>query len=124
MRDNKIDRHKVIIFVRRYGKPFRFYRFKKDDYGEPSENIESINIQGVFHVGSIYVSQNTNDGSKSRSKPQPQILALFEDSIGIANGDILKYRGNTFKVIELQDLNNWGIALDISLELVDSGTRF
>ena len=124
MRGNEIDRHKVIIFVRRYGKPFRFYRSKKDDYGEPSEDIKNINIKGVFHVGSIYVTQNTNDGSKSRSKPQPQILALFEDSIGIANGDILKYRGNTFKVIELQDLNNWGIALDISLELVDSGTRF
>ena len=43
MRGNKIDRHKVIIFVRRYGKPFRFYRSKKDDYGEPSEDIENIN---------------------------------------------------------------------------------
>lgn len=69
MRGNEIDRHKVIIFVRRYGKPFRFYRFKKDDYGEPLEDIENINIKGVFHEGSIYVSQNTMMDQKVEVNP-------------------------------------------------------
>lgn len=124
LRNIEFERHKVLIFLKRYGKQFCFYRQGKNEYGEPTGNKEEISVLGVFHEGAIYVSQNTNDGTKSRSKPQPQILILSDDNCKIKNGDNLQYGNNLYEVTELQDFNKLGIAFDISLEVIDNVSRY
>ena len=108
--------------IKHHGTEFTFKSFKLDEFNEPTKDYDEIQIKGLFHQSKSYVSSQTTNGTISRSKPKPMILTLIDEiSSSIQMNDIVKYHGNTYKVIESNDLNNLGIALDISLEMIDNG---
>lgn len=117
------DISKVSRAIDTHGQNFVFTRSGKDDYGQPSHETTQIEIKGLFHQTRGYITKNTSDGTVSRSKPQPQIMTLVTpNSSAILPKDKLVYCGKTYTVTGVDDIGNLGVALDISLELIDDGT--
>lgn len=52
-----------------------------------------------------------------QSKKVPTILTLKENAIGIEQGDYTEIAGNKYKVTGVLDVQNYGIVVDISLEM-------
>lgn len=110
--------------IKTHGQDFIFKRAELDINNEPTDRYNTVaTIQGLFHQTRGYITKNTNDGTQSRSKPQPQILTLLsEGSKLLLLGDELEYNQKRYTVTGVDDINNLGIALDISLEEIDNGT--
>ena len=47
------------------------------------------------------------------------ILCLYEDGIRVGKDDKVEMQNNTYKVTGINDVNNLGVAFEISLELLD-----
>ena len=104
--------------IKQNGKEYVFYRYGKNKFGEIDKEVkEEININGIFHESNGYVSVTTEDGAQYRSKKSPMIIAAFEDASKILIGDFLEYNGKVYEVTEITDINDFGIAGDISLEV-------
>ena len=111
---NKIDRQ-----IKTNGQEFTFTRFVEDEYHQVSdEESEEIKLSGIFHTSNSYIQQETQAGAKTFSKQVPMILTLYEDGIKVKTSDMVIINGNKYKVNTINDVNNFGIAIDISLEQV------
>lgn len=117
--------HKVEREIKTHGSAYSFERIPVDDYGEyklgePREQVCTIN--GIYHISKGYITQTGTDASTVRSKGQPMILCVIDDnSKKIKNNDICFLNGAFYKVIEKNDIQNYGIIYDISLEVVLNG---
>lgn len=109
--------------IKTHGQTFTFLRDGKNRYGEPTgTKTEVTSVQGLFHQSRGFITKDTSDGTTSRTKPQPQILCLSGDDVKlIQQGDTLEYSGQLYTVTGVDDVNNLGIACDISLEMFDNG---
>lgn len=110
--------------IKAHGQTFTFKRHGKNRHGEPDgTKTVVVSIQGLFHQTRGFITKNTSDGTVSRSSPQPQILCLSgDDTKLIQQGDLLEYSGQDYTVTGVDDVNNLGLACEISLELFDNGT--
>lgn len=121
------EREKVKRNILMHGCEFTFSRVHKDDFGEDTGTTETVvTLQGLFHQSRSYISQSTGSdtGRIIRTKPQPMILALLNEySELILADDIVTYNQAKYRVTGKNDLNNLGIAYDISLELIDDGKK-
>lgn len=119
-----LQRHKLAKSIDHYGKTYTFTRQKQNDFGEP-EGLPNpvLTIKGLWHESQSYVTLNSQEGSVVRSKPSPQIMVLWEGDFPLEQGDLLEFRGYTYKVTGFHDPTNLGISIDISLEVVLSGNR-
>lgn len=124
--NKNFDRNKIKRFVERYGKEFTFKHFLVDEYGERKKDEEplEIKITGVFHEVNSYITENVQDGTISRRKPQPMILVLATENFEVTHGDVVTYCNTDYEVVETLNVNNLGVAFDISLQVVDDGTGF
>ena len=105
-----------------HGQEFTFHRPELNQYNEPTSNETLITLQGLFHQTRGYITRNITDGTISRSQPQPMVLALVNpESQSLRINDYMLYCNNKYLVTGINDINNLGIALEISLELIDNG---
>lgn len=112
---NKIQRQ-----LQLNGQDLTFVRYGVDEYKQISDEVkESINIRGLFHTTNSYIKNADTEGARLVSKPQPMILALYEDGNKIQKDDEVEMQGRKYKVTASNDINNFGVAIDISLELVN-----
>lgn len=116
------DISKIKRAIDTHGQSFTFLHPGANDYGEPTDNYGSITVKGLFHQTRGYITKNVTDGTISRSKPQPQILTLYDITSTIKLGDKLNFAGHTYNVTGVDNIGNLNIALDISLEMIDNGT--
>lgn len=116
------DIAKIARAINTHGQEFVFLRHGEDDYGQPIEQTSQITIKGLFHQTRSYITKNITDGTIARSKPSPQILTLFNNTSMIELKDELDFCGKRYTVTGVDNIGNLGIALDISLELIDDGT--
>lgn len=109
---NKIKRS-----IKIEGRSFTFIRYGLDEYKQRS-NVpeESIEVQGIYHTTNTYVKENNLEGARTKSKLQPMILMLYEDGVKLQRDDVVQIQENTYKVVALNDVNNFGVAYDVSLE--------
>lgn len=117
--------HKVEREIRTHGSAYNFERIPVDEYGEykleePREQVCTVN--GIYHISKGYITQTSADSSTVRSKGQPMILCVIDDnSKKIKNNDICFLAGAHYRVIEKNDIQNYGIIYDISLEVILDG---
>lgn len=118
-----MELHKVAKEISWHGTTYDLFRDKTDKYGEPTkEEPEKVaTICGLFHVSKGYITENIQDGTRTHSKGQPMLLVAYEDSENIQNGDFLEINKNKYKVIEKNNIQEYNIVTDISLELVLNG---
>ncbi len=117
------DIAKVKRAIKTHGQQFTFKHYGKNDFGEPTGEYTSVSFQGLFHQTRGYITKTLSDGTISRTKPQPQILALVDEfSTSLVIDDELEYNNFVYRVIGINDVNQLGVALDISLEVLDDGS--
>lgn len=116
-------RELILRNIKTHGQTFTFKRTETNRYGEPTgANTEVVSVQGLFHQSRGYITKTVSDGTVSRGKPQPQILCLLDAAVKlIQQGDTLNYMDQVYTVTGVDDVNNLGIACEISLELFDNG---
>lgn len=117
------ERRKLEKELQRNGKPFVFLRKKENQYGEPvNDEIVVTKILGLFHEQSVVSQLNTVEGMQYRTKKTPMILCLYSREIEkIKLGDYVLFNGKRFNFVSTENINEWNLIADISLELVDNG---
>ena len=126
MINTNFESYKIKREIKRSGINFEFKRYKKNKFGEPSDELEIVgNVKGIYHEqnGSIQIS--TNDTTQTRTKKIPMILCLYEDaaSLNLQIGDVLKFNNKAYKVTGIVNIQEWNIISDISLEVIDIGVQ-
>ena len=125
MRSNilKMELHKIEREIKVHGKEYTFLRTKTDAYGEPTnEEPEQVAVVcGLFHITKGYVSKNVQDATITHSKGQPMLLVCCSDADGIFPGDYFVENGNTYKVVGKNNVQEYNIVADFSLEVVLDG---
>lgn len=117
------DIAKVKRAINTHGKQFTFKHYSKNNFGEPTGEYTSISVKGLFHQTRGYITKNVSDGTIYRSKPQPQILTLVSnDATSLTIDDELTYNNSIYRVVGVDDVNQLGVALNISLEVFDNGS--
>lgn len=104
-----------------HGKQYEVYRNVTDQYGEITDREFVADINGIFHTEKGYITEQVSDGTNKRTKGNPKILTTFEDGKNIINGDYIKIGGLLYKVTDCNNIQNFDIAIDISLEVVLNG---
>lgn len=119
----KMELHKVLREIQIHGTEYTFFRKKVDKYGEPTkEEPEQIaNVKGLFHVSKGYITQNIQDGTRTHSKGQQMLMVAYENTREIQTDDFLIINENTYKVVEKNNIQEYNIVTDISMELVLDG---
>lgn len=118
MLNSKFLKNKIERQINLNGQEFIFIRYKEDEYHQVSdEEKEEIYVKGIFHTTNSFVKANTSDASVVRSKPQPMILTLYEQGLLIKINDKVVINEETYKVVDINDVNSFNVACDISLEI-------
>jgi hypothetical protein len=112
--ENKLKRQ-----LKTNGVEYEFIGVKENAYHELVESEVKIKIKGIYHESNSYESEVISTGSVTHSKPQPMILCLLEDAIEINVGYKVEYGTKKFEVISKNDIQDYGVACDISLKEVE-----
>ena len=120
-------KNKITRQIKWNGKSFTFIRYKENDYHEKNYNeVEmEVTLKGVFHEGGGYggmlnIELYSRDGGRTVTKMKPMILCLKNDDSTILDiDDVVKVGDYIYKVVEKNDIQNLGIAFEISLEIVN-----
>ena len=119
------DISKIKYILNMHGQMYEFKRKSTDDFAEETDDepISVTTVKGLFHQVRGHIDKQTSDGTIRRSKPQPALLVLInEDTQKILLQDFVVINETTYTVTGINNINNMGIAFDISMEMVDNGT--
>lgn len=120
----KMELHKVEREIKVSGRLYTFYREETDEYDELTGQIEEVaTIRGLFHVSKGYITSKISDATKIHGKGQPLIMMRYEEQMEIQNGDYVMINGNKYKVVEKNNIQEYCIVSDLSLELVLDGNN-
>lgn len=115
----KQELHKVVREINTHGSNYQFYRDKLNEYEEATGDIEEVaKINGLFHQTKSYISRKVTDATETRMKGQPLIMMGYEDSKSIQNGDKVKVAGNEYRVTGINNISEFCIISDVSLEAI------
>lgn len=115
-------RNKIKRQISWNGQELKFVRHKKNEYNELTSDVEEVKtFKALFHEGGGYggmlnIELYERDGARSVSRMKPMLLCLYEDAKDIIIDDEVKIGDNIFRVVEKNNIKNWNIAYEISLE--------
>lgn len=110
-------KHQVKNEIARSGQEYQFKRKKENEYHQIVGEEDVAIVKGIYHETNGYISLSKADASMIQSKKVPTILTLKENAAGIEQGDYTEIAGNKYKVTGILDIQNYGIVVDISLEM-------
>ena len=116
--------HKITREINQYGENYVFWRDDVDKYGEPTGTTRNIaDVKGIFHTERSYVSKNASDATTTHATGTPMILARYDDAKDINLADWLTINGKTFKVVDVNNIMEYNIVVNISLDEVVTDDR-
>lgn len=124
MINTKFEAYKIKRELKRSGIDYEFKRTEKDEFGEPTDELNVVGkLRGLYHEQNSSIQITTGDTTQTRTKKVPMILCLYEDaaSLVLQIGDIVKINAKTLKVTGVTNIQEWNLISDISLEVVDNG---
>ena len=114
----KFMKHQIKNEIKRSGsKEYAFKRKKENEYHQEIGEEDVAIVKGIYHETNGYISLSKSDSSYVQSKKVPYILTLIDDSSEIKQGDYTYISGRKYTVTGIVDIQNYGIAADISLEM-------
>jgi len=128
--NTKFEAYKLQRELARSGKEYCFTRAGRNAAGEPDwkTKTEVGSLKGVYHEINYFVKTETSEaatvrGTRGRPMKQPMILCLLESvkECGLLFGDVTVINGKMFRVTGVQDIQEWNLIADISLEVIDDG---
>lgn len=114
----EFEKAKLKRFITTHGAEYTFSKAGKNDFGEPQGEASVSVVKGVYHETQGYVTQSGADASTTKTKPQSLIMCSKEDSTNLSSGMTLQLKGKTYKLVDIRDVNQLGVAVDLSLEVV------
>ena len=124
MINTQFEAYKIKRELKRSGIDYEFKRTEKDEFGEPTDELNVVGkLRGLYHEQNSSIQITTGDTTQTRTKKVPMILCLYEDaaSLVLQIGDIVKINTKTLKVTGVTNIQEWNLISDISLEVVDNG---
>lgn len=128
MLNTKFEAYKISRELKRSGTEFIFRRPKLNEFNEPTKESKVICVvTGLYHEQNFHVSATTgntqNNTTQVRTKKMPMILCLYEDiePFKLQVGDQVEVGSHTYRVIDIANIQEWGIIADISLEVINVG---
>ena len=116
--------HKITREINQYGENCVFWRDDVDKYGEPTGTTRNIaDVKGICHTERSYVSKNASDATTTHATGTPMILARYDDAKDIKPADWLTINGKTFKVVDVNNIMEYNIVVNISLDEVVTDDR-
>lgn len=117
-------------FLSTGGQQFSFIKTEHNEYNEPTETVsQSRLILGVLHTSSYHYvtnSSSTSASSKIRSDSGFLIITSWESLFpgfsggkGLSPDMTVTIGGSVHKIIKVDNLHDWGIIAEISLEGID-----
>lgn len=125
MINTKFEAYKLKRELKRNGVLYEFVRKENNRFGEPDgETISICCVTGLYHEQNSNIQITTGDTTQTRTKKIPMILCVYDDFVDtfLRPGDFVIINDKKFKVTGIVNVQEWNIALDISLEVVDNGT--
>lgn len=129
MVNTRFEAYKLEREIKRSGTPFEFSRRTLNEFDEPTnlENLINITIPlwGLYHEQNSNVQIVTGDTTQIRNKKVPMILCLYKDFDvkKLKVGDLTRINGKILKVTGLVNIMEWNLIIDISLEAIDYGIQ-
>lgn len=114
---SEIELLKIRREIKRHGGEYIFSRRGVNDFGEPTEDIVTTNVKGLYHEDRGYISKTITEGAAIKSKPTPMLLCETALVREVKEKDELVINDNTYIVTGKNDLQNYGIVTNISMEL-------
>lgn len=112
--ENRIKR-----LLKTSGMTYTFTSIRTDEYNQPTaEGGENISILGVYHEQNSFISVTSSDAASIQRKKSPMILTLLDESVKkLKQGDVISIGEYSYKVSGISDIQNYGVAADIYLEM-------
>lgn len=110
--ENKVKRN-----IDTNGVEYHFVRYKVDKYSTKTNEIENHTIvKGIMHIQTSYAKRRSQESSVTTKKNSPMILCLFKDAMCVQAGDEVMISRKKYFVTHKENINNFNVAVDISLE--------
>lgn len=117
MQASKFLENKIRRQLSMNGVEYTFTCMGEDEYHQPVEASE-VSIIGIYHENNSFIKLQTTDAAELQRKKSPMILTIMdENSQTIKQGDTITIYGVKYKVASVSNIQNYGVALDISLEM-------
>lgn len=109
-------KHRMERLLKCKGKEYLFISKGEDEFHQPIDNSE-FSIVGVYHEQNSFIRVSNTDAASVQRKKSPMILTLFENLGCLKQGDTVTINSIEYAVAGILDIQNYGIAADISLEM-------
>lgn len=116
--------NKIKRLIKTQGDTFVFTGKALNEFGEPSDEILAVPLDGVFHETTSYLTRTSTESTTLRAKPSPMILCLWEDAKKLSISYELFYNGKLYRIGDIKNVSESNIAADISLEEVQTDGKF
>lgn len=118
------EAYKIAREIKRSGGSYTFFRYVLNDFNEPTDETEDVaTISGLYHEQNSNIEITTGDTTQVRTTKIPMILCLYEDISDLQIGDVVTINSKNYKLTGIVNIQEWSIIGDISLEVIDDGTR-
>lgn len=123
MFDEKTTLHRVEQQIAWRGHLFSVLRSKMNEFNEKSDEPEKVaEIRGIFHNGSSnHVVVVIADSGQAQEKDAPYILTTWFNGSQVKKDDIITINEVPYKVTGINNINEYNILADISLEVILNG---
>lgn len=114
----RLEIYKINQFIKRWGKAYTFTKPGENKFGEPTGEVESVNLSGVYHENNEYINQTASDAGTVVSKLNTMIFCRTKDAQKVKHGMSVIIDGEEYRVTGVRDLEKLKLACNISLEVV------
>lgn len=102
-----------------HGEKYLFSRYKLDERNERTDETEDVaEIKGLFHTSKSFLTKTVGDGNVTHGKGQPMVLTSYSEGKVLLMDDIVTIGDMMYHVTGLNNVEQYGILLDVSLEEV------
>ena len=124
MLNTSFQERKIERLIRKRGMEFTFTRFKRNEFGELTNEIEkTISFVGVFHISNkanigSYVQVFNEDATRREAIKQYMILTTYSRFLDneVQLDDIVQIGNQKYKVMAYYNLESLNYGIEISLE--------
>ena len=121
MNQKAFQLNKIRRTIRTLGQSLLVQRESTNDFGEPNGETETLELKGVFHESTGYLTKSTSESSTVRKKSSPMLLCLWEDvEDRVHLQDYILFNGKKYMIGEIKNLLEANLMADISLEEVQT----
>lgn len=116
--------NKVRRLIQTQGQTLQCKKPRKNEFGEPSGELYTIEIKVVYHetfgFASGYVTKTTSEATTIRRKALPMVFTLWEDIGDLHHQDMVTFNGVPYRINEIKNIAEASLVADISLEEVQT----